>query len=178
MKAMRDVLLQMGQFHFAAGPGRVRTVLGSCVAITMWRPEGMLGGMCHYMLPAGLREKEDARPPGLYAEKAIELFVKSIHKAGTRPHDYIVKLFGGGRMFSELSATSCGGICSPSRRCTCNDVPCRNVLAGREMLAAYGFTIAAEHVGGQGSRDLILDLENGDVWLRRGSALAGERLRS
>ena len=54
MRAPDDILeifLQPGEFYFGEGKTRVRTLLGSCVAITLWHPRLHLGGMSHYVLP-------------------------------------------------------------------------------------------------------------------------------
>ena len=37
--------LYFGQRHL------LKTLLGSCVAITLWHPQRQLGGMCHFLLP-------------------------------------------------------------------------------------------------------------------------------
>ncbi|MBL8511280.1 MAG: chemotaxis protein CheD, partial [Betaproteobacteria bacterium] len=46
-----DIFLQPGEFYFGDADTRIRTLLGSCVSITMWHPTRRIGGMCHYMLP-------------------------------------------------------------------------------------------------------------------------------
>src|SRR5262245_20243998 len=54
MKSPADVLeifLQAGEFYFGGEKTRIRTLLGSCVAITVWHPKLRIGGMSHYMLP-------------------------------------------------------------------------------------------------------------------------------
>jgi chemotaxis receptor (MCP) glutamine deamidase CheD len=40
------------------------------------------------------------------------------------------------------------------------------------LLAAHGFTIAMENIGGLGSRQVTFDLETGLVSVKRGAALA------
>ena len=46
-----NVYLPAGKFHFGGGNVRVHTLLGSCVAITVWHPLKRVGGICHYLLP-------------------------------------------------------------------------------------------------------------------------------
>ena len=64
------------------------------------------------------------------------------------------------------------GTCKSERRAGCQSVGCKNIWVARELLAAAGYTVAAENVGGEGSRKVILDLATGDVWVRRSAALA------
>ena len=47
-----EVFLQPGEFYFGEEKTRIRTLLGSCVAITLWHPKLRIGGMAHYMLPS------------------------------------------------------------------------------------------------------------------------------
>jgi chemotaxis protein CheD len=150
--------LQIGQFYFGGGHVRVRTLLGSCVSITLWHPQLKIGGMCHYMLPRrGTGGTALAAAQGNYADEAIQMFLRELRHSGTQPREYVVKMFGGGCMFAANEA---------------RDVSARNVTAGRELLAQQGFTISAEHTVGYGSRVLIFELWSGDVWIRRGQALA------
>ena len=46
-----EIFLQPGDFYFGDRDTRIRTLLGSCVSITMWHPRLHVGGMCHFMLP-------------------------------------------------------------------------------------------------------------------------------
>jgi len=46
-----EIVLHPGDWWFGGGDTRARTVLGSCIAITLWHPQLRVGGMCHYMLP-------------------------------------------------------------------------------------------------------------------------------
>ena len=153
-----DVFLQPGEFYFGDEKTRIRTLLGSCVAITLWHPKLHIGGMCHYMLPkrphnnAGTVEALDGR----YAEDAIKMFLHEISKARTRAVEYQVKLFGGGNMFARSV--------KPVRHISISET---NVNFGRAAIAQCGFHLAAEDMGGSGHRNVILDLWNGDVWVRK-----------
>jgi chemotaxis protein CheD len=167
--AAAEVFLGTGQFFFGGGQTRVRTLLGTCVAIVVWHPRSRIGGMCHYLLPS--RSSLDTKPQrerGMFADDVMRLFEKELALSSTRPEEYVVKLFGGGSMFADdTDAQECSlDPCTPVERMQCHEVGCRNVKAGRELLSRHGFRIAAEHVGGHGSRHLVFDLATGDVWIR------------
>ena len=55
-----EIFLQPGEFYFGEGKTRIRTLLGSCVAITLWHPRLHIGGMSHYMLPSRPRHRKNA----------------------------------------------------------------------------------------------------------------------
>lgn len=151
-----EVFLQPGDFYFGDRSTRIRTILGSCVAIAIWHPTLLIGGMCHFMLPHRPGGRRDAPPDGRYAEEAIHLFQGELRRSRTRPSDYRVKLFGGGRMFDHVHA-----------RKHALDVSQRNVDAGRELLGRHGFALHAQDLGGLGHRNVVFDLWSGDVWMRR-----------
>lgn len=134
---------------------RLRTLLGSCVAITVWHSALKIGGMCHYMLPERGRGKI-TRLDGRYADEAILLLLKEALRRQTNPYDYEVKLFGGGNMFTHTK-----------KKGAKLNIANRNVIAGQELLQRHGFAVAAEHLGGDGHRNIIFDIGTGDVWLRQ-----------
>ena len=154
-----EIFLQPGELYFGDGRTRVRTLLGSCVAVAVWHPRLRIGGLCHYMLPGrGAHHGAHRALDGRYADEAMLLFLREMRAAGTRPDEYEAKLFGGGRMFA------------PDRplpaQVGCVDVPCKNVLRGRELVRQYGLRLKAEHLGGEGHRNLLFEIWSGDAYLK------------
>jgi chemotaxis protein CheD len=166
--------LPVGDFYFGGDALRIQTVLGTCVSITMWHPIRRLGGMCHYLLPE--RTSTSAAGEGMrgvYATEAIALFADSLRRAGAKPRDFVVKMFGGGNMFPEqLRDPDCRKqTCSDTKRLACDSIGCRNIVAGRRLLTQEGYSVGEGDVGGHGSRQVLFDVWSGDVWVRQGHAL-------
>lgn len=162
-----EIFLQPGDFYFGDRDTRIRTVLGSCVSITIWHPRLLIGGMCHYMLPTRNKGKRDTLD-GRYADEAMEMFMREIRASKTRPDEYQVKLFGGGNMFpdSRKPRMDCPGkSCNPLAS-TCRHVSCRNELTAQLLVKHHGFTIHARCLGGSGHRQLFFDIWTGHVWSR------------
>lgn len=156
-ESVREVFLDPGGFFFGGSRERVRTLLGSCVAITLWHPRMAIGGMAHFMLPSRSAPSKTAqRLDARYADEALALFRERMAVAGTRPEDYEAKLFGGANMFPGIRRND------PD----CVTVSCRNVQVARRMVQEHGFTLAAEHLGGTGHRSLVFDLQDGAVYLK------------
>lgn len=154
-----DIFLLPGEVYFGDRDTRIRTLLGSCVAITLWHPQRLIGGMCHYMLPSRNGNMEggpDRCYDGRYADEAMQLLLGEMRAAGTAPGEYEAKLFGGGNMLSFASR----------KKKDCEDVACRNIRASRELLARHGIRVVAEHVGERGHRNVLFDIWSGHVWLR------------
>lgn len=148
-----EVFLGPGELYFGAGNTRIRTVLGSCVAIVLWHAGLRAGGMCHFMLPNRPDRPADDEPNGRYADEAMELFHEELRRRRTSPREYRTRLFGAGSMFGEGQGAGA--------------VPARNMAAAHALLQSRGFTIEAQDLGGRGHRNIVFDLWSGDVWVKR-----------
>lgn len=149
-----DIFLHPGEFYFGGPETRIRTLLGSCVAITVWHPVLKIGGMCHYLLPTNRRRGANEALDGRYADDAVALFMQEFQHSRTKPDDYETKMFGGGTQFSYSSQS------------VSNHIPTNNIQVGRQLLQKYGFKIKVKHLGGQGHRNLIFEVWSGDVWMQ------------
>ena len=149
-----DIFLGPGDFYFGDRETRIRTLLGSCVAITLWHPEEMIGGMCHFVVPTRPVPAPDAPLDGRYADEAIAMFLHEVAAAGTRPQNYEVKMFGGGKQFAAGH---------PAAGMAVSD---RNVQEGKLLLERHNLSLSAMHLGGHGHRQVMLDLWSGVVWLK------------
>ena len=164
-KPEHEVILQPGEFHFGDANMRIRTLLGSCVSITMWHPTRLIGGMCHYMLPSR-NAKQLNELDGRYADEAILLLFQEAVRHNTNPKDYIVKVFGAGNMFPDLA-----GRISEKNDAGRISVPRKNAEIIRTLASAYGFAIEAHDLGGTGHRNIVFDIRSGHVWVRQVKAM-------
>lgn len=156
-----EIYLQPGEYWFGDEDTRIRTILGSCVAITLWHPHKRSGGMCHFMLPA--RTRADAHAPdGRYAEEAVRLLCEEIERSGSCATEFEAKLFGGGRMFPQGPQRQA----AVGRSSPCTSIHDRNIEAGRELMRRHGISVTAEHLGGLGHRQVVFDIWSGHAWMK------------
>ena len=153
-KPGEDIFLMPGQLHFGAAAGSVKTLLGSCVALTLWHPQRRLGGMCHYLLPSRTRSAAD-RLDGRYGDEAMEVLLEHIRKCGTDPADYHAHLYGGADTLPEGSNLRF-------------NVGERNIEAGWNFVDRCGFQLQGVDVGEDVPRSVRLVLATGEVEMRRG----------
>ena len=165
-----EIFLQPGDFYFGDRYTRIRTLLGSCIAITIWHPKLLIGGMCHFMLPSR-SVKRAVQLDGRYGDEAIQMFLNEVTRHRTKPNEYIVKIFGGSKMFHHSRADiSCTyNLCTDMTQ-SCDNIACRNIIKGLGVLEDFGFVIASRDLGGRFSRHVILDIWSGDVWLRKNNS--------
>ena len=148
------VYLGPGDFYFGEGDQLISTVLGSCVAVTLWHPARKIGGMCHIVLPAEFNTGKDKKKNelnGRYADDAMKMFEREAECSGTRLSNYDARIYGGSNSRINNREYSVGA---------------RNLVAVRQLLADMQIPVKSSHTGNSGSRRIIMDLKSGDVMLR------------
>ena len=76
-----DIFLQPGEWYFGGRDTRIRTLLGSCIAITLWHPRLQVGGMCHFLLPSRSSLHPPATPlDGRYGDEAVAALVHEVRR--------------------------------------------------------------------------------------------------
>jgi chemotaxis protein CheD len=150
----QDLNLLAGHLYFGKQAVRVRTLLGSCVAITLWSPQHHLGGMCHFLLPNRQRQPGMVRD-GRYGDEAVNMLLEALTRAGTKPQAYEAHLYGGADTMPESSGVKF-------------NVGERNIEQGWALIDQYGFALQGVDVGDNVPRNVALDCTTGEVTMRRG----------
>jgi chemotaxis protein CheD len=150
------VSLMPGELHFGGEPASLRTLLGSCVAVTLWHPRRHIGGMCHFLLPSRTRAVNEGAD-GRYGDEAVGAMVQALRAHGTEPGDYVAHLYGGADTMSDASGVKF-------------NVGERNIERGWALIDSHGFTLDGVDVGDNVPRTVTLTLATGEVQCRRGSA--------
>lgn len=145
------VYLKPGEVLVSRTPVLVSTVLGSCVAVTMFLPSRGFGAICHAMLPESNRDDTDLR----YVDTALHHIYGKIAAFGAG-RDLVVKLFGGAQVLDVVNGTS--------SKLTIGE---QNVAKAEAVLASFGLTISSRDTGGVRGRKLFFCTRSGDVFVRR-----------
>ncbi len=153
--ADEKIILHPGDFCFTRNNVHMHTLLGSCIAITLWHPTLHVGGMCHFTLPKFLGDRpSNAKLDGRYAEDVMKMFKLEAIKYKTDITEYEAKIFGGGNMIREQGES------------VEDTVGTRNAAAAMQLLMAEGVNILVAAVGEFGHRRLVFDVAKGEVWVR------------
>ncbi len=162
-RAQAEVFLKPGEYVVRDAAHRIRTVLGSCVSVTLWCPRQRVGAMSHFLLATrgDGRDVDEVRGLGLaaldgrYGDEALRLMLHELERRGVRAPQCQAKIFGGGNMFPGQPAR--GGAA----------VGRRNGEAARDLLQAHGIAVFSESLFGDGHRQILFDVATGDVWARQ-----------
>ncbi len=123
-----------GEYYVSRQEELIATVLGSCVSACVRDRRRGIGGMNHFMLPEPMGERDawssTVGRAARYGNDAMEQLINAILKAGGRREDLEVKIFGGGRVLTQMT-----------------DIGERNIAFVRRYLAAEQLDLVAEDVG-------------------------------
>lgn len=160
LKDLMDIFLQPGELFVADAGFQIRTILGSCVSITLWHPQARVGGMSHFLLPARNSAAPVTELDGRYGDEALQLMFSDLKAAGVNPLQCEAKIFGGGNMFP-------GNQHARGQQAKGINVGKRNGEAARALLQLHGIKVVTESLYGIGHRQIIFDVSKGDVWSRQ-----------
>jgi chemotaxis protein CheD len=152
---MIDVFLMPGDYFVGTERHRIRTLLGSCVSITLWHPDRRIGAMSHFLVTER-GQRADAGLNGRYGEDAMILMLTELRARGIDPAACQAKVFGGGIMFPDLERRGHDGVGR------------KNGEAAERLLAQHKIPIVSESRFGIGHRHIIFNVRTGDVWVRAG----------
>ena len=149
-----EVFLQPGEHFVGDASYRIRTLLGSCVSITLWHPVHRVGAMSHFLLPSR-NTPAGGVLDGRYGEEVMSIMLRELDSIDVKPSQCVGKIFGGGNMFPGQTRTDA------------RNVGIKNGEAARELLLAHRIPIVSESLFGVGHRQIIFDISTGDVWARQ-----------
>jgi len=127
--------------------------LGSCVALILFDPARLVGGMVHVALPDSAIHQEQrvqCVAAGYYADRGFDLLLRHMGRLRGMPaaHGLTACLVGGASVLPNSKRFYIGQ---------------RNVTKLRDMLQAQGIPIRFEDTGGVLSRTVFFEVGNGVV---------------
>ena len=149
-----DQIVDIAAFKVTNEPATdlVTYSLGSCIGVTLWDPEALVGGMLHYMLPEASLSPEKAKAnPAMFGDTGIPALFRAAYALGAEKKRLIVKVSGGSNLLDDKGTFNIGK---------------RNYIMLRKLFWKNGILIDAEQVGGSISRTLRLTVQTGRVTIK------------
>lgn len=145
------VYLNPAEIVVAEGPATVTTVLGSCVAVTLFSPRTRQGAICHAVLPNGPDEFS-----GKYVDQAVRYMIGFFHGKRIGTKELVAKVFGGADMFPQMRGIRDNGT-----------IGAQNIRAALFILDQAGIDPTVIEVSGQQGRKLVFFSDTGEVYVKR-----------
>lgn len=157
-REISEVYLHPGESYLARKPAIIRTILGSCVAVSFWSPRLGVGALTHSQLPRGpTRSASELTLASChrYVDSSIREIARQLDRLGAVRSEVQVKLFGG----ADVLVTG-----DTSTKPTVGKL---NSEAALQVLVAEGFQVTASSLGGKSGLKLSFDTRTGEVQVRR-----------
>ena len=148
------VTIKMGGFYVTDKDECISTTLGSCVAACIRDRISGVGGMNHFMLPLSNNDEKNGHI-GLatrYGNYAMEQLINEILKNGGSRENLEVKVFGGGKVLSNMHLMNIGS---------------RNIDFVKEYIETEGLRLAAQDLGDMFPRKVYYHPLTGKVRMKK-----------
>lgn len=154
------LIIHPGEWYFGSEYNSLYTLLGSCVALSVWHPTLKLGGLCHYLLaqqPSHSRSTELLRGigAGRYASSVLPLLTQAMQRYAALD-EYQLGLFGGGDAFVH------------------SVIGQQNIAYAQAWLTAQHLKLSHSDLGGINSRTLALNVNTGAIDLKHYAIQVGD----
>ncbi len=140
-----------GELYVTSNSELISTVLGSCISVCIRDPFVGVGGMNHFMLPAGEASNSIwADCASRYGNWAMEFLLNELFKRGALRNRLEVKVFGGGKVLNNMT-----------------DIGQKNAHFALEYLMREGLSVSAQDVGGFCARKVVYNPISGKVQVKK-----------
>lgn len=138
----------------------VTYALGSCVAVIVYDPVAIVGGMLHFMLPDSLLDKRKAEEaPAMFADTGIPLLFKSCYQLGAEKRRMKVKVIGGASILDNDNYFRIGQ---------------KNITAVRRIFWKNNVLIDGEDTGDTCNRTVRLRMTDGRCFVKMSGGITKE----
>lgn len=156
-----EVYLLPGELHVAREPAIIRTILGSCVGVTLWSERLGVGALCHSLLPrhpenASANSRLSLQHSRRYLDFSIRDMARQFDQLGAVRSEVQVKLFGGADVLLVGNAAS--------SKPTVGKMNCEAAL---EVVKSEGLAVVASSLGGTTGLSIRFNTMTGVVLLKR-----------
>ncbi|MFN3603147.1 MAG: chemotaxis protein CheD [Leptonema sp. (in: bacteria)] len=142
------IFLNPGEVIISKDPTVIKTVLGSCVAVTLYDKKNKRGGMCHFLLPNFSQSEVSTK----YGSVAIPLLIKKFLEMGTKKNNLESKVFGGASVLLDEKEIFFIGD--------------RNIELAIRLLKEYSIPIKEMQVGGETGKIVFFYTDTGQTILK------------
>lgn len=142
--ALVDFFLSPGHIYLSREPALVSTVVGSCVAVSLWDSGKEMGGMAHFLYPyTGNRHRATAQ----YGNAAVRYLVGMFYELGVSQKNLQAQIFGGALM-------------PPA---DCMRIARENVQMAKRVLRKHHIRIVSEDTGGNMGRKIVYHTQRNEA---------------
>jgi chemotaxis protein CheD len=149
--------MKPAEMYLADSPSIVKTVLGSCVSVTLFNRRLKVGAICHALLPHCKKMTEckgECTDGFKYVDCSIRCMLGKFRSLGISHRETEVKLFGGAHMFIARAGDR-------------ETVGAQNIVTALRILREERLNLCTSDTGGSQGRKIFFYTHTGEIFLKR-----------
>ncbi|MCX5812301.1 MAG: chemotaxis protein CheD [Proteobacteria bacterium] len=146
------VFLKPGELYISDKPTIVSTILGSCIAVTIFNRRLKAGGICHAMLPRSSFTK--GHHEFRYVDSSILYMLNKFETMGIRKDEMEIKLLGGADVIDRMNESMAS-------------IGQKNIEIALEVIRNENLQLKVSDIGGKLGRKVHFYTHTGKVLLKR-----------
>ena len=150
MKQKVKIFLLPGELHISREPALISTLLGSCVAVTLFNYKLKCGGMNHFMLPAC---PEGGTCSGKHGDYSTQMLIETMLSYDNSIKHIEACVFGGANVNDYLAFGK--------------GIGAKNIIAAGEILKRYNIKISKKAIGGTFGRKIYFNTDTGEFDIKK-----------
>jgi len=156
---LNAVYLKPGEWYFGKNSVLVKTVLGSCVTVTMLHPGSGFAAICHAIMPLCTENgvcNSHCENSAKYVDCIVRRMAELFSHKNIKARNIQVKLFGGADTLSSV-----GRFIVPE------SVGTLNLREAMRSIEEVGLRVSTRDVGGTEGRRLFFNTRTGHVMIKK-----------
>jgi chemotaxis protein CheD len=146
MQSVEKLFLYPGQLVVTKDEMEITTILGSCVSVCLFDPNGRIAGMNHFIMPVNDNYKSDIEK---YGNTSLEFMLDKMLCMGSNQRDIVAKIFGGGELLTYKNLNF--------------NIGKKNFEAALDFICKHEIRIISKSVGGIMGRKIIFNTLTGII---------------
>lgn len=159
MGAKTDIVVGISEMHVTTDTSAVLVTysLGSCIGLSLYDPSAEVGGLLHAMMPLSSADPGKASvKPAMYTDTGVTALLQALFDRGATRRTLVAKVAGGAASLDGPGLFRIGE---------------RNFMVLRKILWKNDILIAAEDVGGNSARTLVLEMTTGRTLVKSSAGI-------
>ncbi len=145
----KQIIVPLGEYCVSTDPQyELVTIVGSCVAITLYDKKNQTGGLVHIVLPGKRQYLRENETKAYYADSGIPLLFEKLKKAGSDEDNLVAAVVGGASTLTEHDGNTIGK---------------KNAEFAISLLKSKGIPIEKVDIAKKHGRRITLSIKNGKL---------------
>ncbi len=147
-----QLIIPVGEYYVSTDSrDELITVVGSCVAVTLYDKDNHIGGLVHIVLPGRRMSRREDDQRAFFADTGMQLLIEEVSKAGANRENIEANVVGGASTISDHEEDTIG---------------VKNAKTVISILKTAVIPIRTKDIGGESGRKMLLCIDNGklDIW--------------